>query len=161
ADLEPVRHVVEHAHVRVQRVVLEDHRDVAILRLELVHDASADDDLAARDLLEPGDHPQERRLAAARGTDDDDELAVRHVDVHAVDHLVAGVALPDIAQFDSGHGGIGYFSESTRPFTNHFCASSTTSAGGSIASIAVAMTRFHSVTASPPEIIRLIPITTV
>ena len=34
ADAQPVRHVVEHAHVRVERVVLEHHRDVAILRLE-------------------------------------------------------------------------------------------------------------------------------
>ena len=33
--------------------------------------------------------------------------------------------------------------------------------GGSIARIAVAMTRFHSVAASPPAIIRLMPITTV
>ena len=37
----------------------------------------------------------------------------------------------------------------------------TTSAGGSIASIAVAITRFHSVAASPPAIIRLMPITVV
>jgi len=33
-------------------------------------------------------------------------------------------------------------------------------AGGTIASTAVAMTRFHSVAASPPEIMRLMPITT-
>ena len=36
----------------------------------------------------------------------------------------------------------------------------TTSAGGIIASIAVAITEFHSVAASPPEIMRLMPITT-
>ena len=54
-----------------------------------------------------------------------------------------------------------YFSVSTRPFTNHFCMRITTSAGGSIASIAVAMMRFHSLVASPPAIMRLMPITTV
>src|SRR4051794_3352320 len=37
----------------------------------------------------------------------------------------------------------------------------TTSAGGSMASMAVAMMRFHSFAESPPEIIRLMPITTV
>ena len=43
-----VRHVVEHAHVRIERVVLEHHRDVAVLRLEVVDHALADRDLAAR-----------------------------------------------------------------------------------------------------------------
>src|SRR5206468_7206202 len=54
-----------------------------------------------------------------------------------------------------------HFSVSTRPLTNHFCVNKTRSAGGSIPSIAVAMTRFHSVAASPPAIIRLMPITVV
>jgi hypothetical protein len=36
ADLQAVGHVVEHAHVRVQRVVLEHHGDVALGRLQLV-----------------------------------------------------------------------------------------------------------------------------
>ena len=49
---------------------------------------------------------------------------------------------------------------STRPLTNQRCISSTTSAGGIIASIAVAITVPHSVCASPPEIMRLMPITT-
>src|ERR1700745_1347974 len=40
ADSEPVGHVVEHAHVRVQGVVLEHHRDVAFGRLEGVDDAA-------------------------------------------------------------------------------------------------------------------------
>jgi hypothetical protein len=67
AILRPVRHVVEHAHVRVQRVVLEHHRDVAVLGLELVDHAVADDDLARRDGLRARDHAQERRLAAPEG----------------------------------------------------------------------------------------------
>src|SRR5215472_16645173 len=54
-----------------------------------------------------------------------------------------------------------HFSVSTRPFTNHLCISSTTRAGGSMASIAVAITSCHSTAASPPSIIRLMPITVV
>jgi hypothetical protein len=38
ADLQAVGHVVVDAHVRVERVVLEHHGDVAVLRLEPVHD---------------------------------------------------------------------------------------------------------------------------
>src|SRR3712207_7416064 len=36
AQLEPEGHVVVHGHVRVERVVLEDHGEVAILRLDVV-----------------------------------------------------------------------------------------------------------------------------
>ena len=57
-------------------------------------------------------------------------------------------------------GGFSYFSVSTRPLTNHFCISITTSAGGIIASMAVAITAFHSVCASPPEDHALMPMTT-
>jgi hypothetical protein len=51
--------------VRVERVVLEDHRDVAVFRREVVHDLVADFDRSVAYLLEARDHPQRRRLAAA------------------------------------------------------------------------------------------------
>ena len=49
--------------------------------------AAADGDVAGGDLLQPGDQAQQRRLAAARGTDEDDELAVLHLEVDVVEHL--------------------------------------------------------------------------
>ncbi len=67
--------VVEHRHVRVERVVLEHHRDVAPARVEVVDDARRRSDLPGADLLEAGDHPQRGRLAAARGPDEHHELA--------------------------------------------------------------------------------------
>jgi hypothetical protein len=73
--------------VRIQRVVLEHHRDVALLGRDAIDDAVADADLAAGNLLEPGDHPQQRRLAAARRTDQHAELAVGDRDVDAADHV--------------------------------------------------------------------------
>src|SRR5439155_1366668 len=71
-----VGHVVIDRHMRVERVILEHHGDVTLGRLDLVDDPSADVDLAAGDGLEPRDHPQQRRLAAAGGTDQHAELAV-------------------------------------------------------------------------------------
>ena len=53
-------------HVRVERVALEDHRDVAILGRDVVDDPVADLEGPVGDLLEPGDHPQAGGLAAAR-----------------------------------------------------------------------------------------------
>jgi hypothetical protein len=55
--LQPERHVVVDRHVRVERVVLEDHRDVPVLRRQIVDQAVADVDLAGTDLFQPRHHP--------------------------------------------------------------------------------------------------------
>jgi hypothetical protein len=102
-EREAERHVVAHRHVRIERVVLEYHRDVALLGLHLVHHPAADVDLAPGDLLEARDHPEQRRLAAARGSHQHRELAVGDVDVHAVDHRGRAEALLDVPQLDGGH----------------------------------------------------------
>jgi hypothetical protein len=65
ADLQPVGHVGAHVHVRVERVALEHHRDVALARREVRHPRIAMPDRAAASRLEPRDDPQQRGLAAA------------------------------------------------------------------------------------------------
>ena len=72
-------------HVRVERVVLEHHGDVALLGRQVVDDPVADAELTRRDGLEARDHAQGRRLAAARRADEHEELAVGDVEVE-VDH---------------------------------------------------------------------------
>ena len=52
-----------------------------------VDHSAADADFAVGDLLEAGDHAQQRRLAAARGADQDAEFAVGDIDVDTADHL--------------------------------------------------------------------------
>ena len=76
AQLEAERQVLEYRHVRVQRVILEHHRDVAVPGRNVVHHPVADAQLAGGDRLEPGHHPQGRALAAAGGPDENDELTV-------------------------------------------------------------------------------------
>ena len=49
--------VVVDGQVRVERVALEDHRDVAVARGHVVDDPIADLQLALGDLLEARDHP--------------------------------------------------------------------------------------------------------
>ena len=82
--LEAEGEVLAHAHVRVERVGLEDHREAALGGAELVDPLARDPELARGDRLEPGDHPQQGRLAAARRADEHAELAVgdREVDAH-------------------------------------------------------------------------------
>jgi hypothetical protein len=89
--------------VRIEGVALEDHRDVARARRQIGHVASADPDATARRLLEPGDHAQERRLAAARRPDEDEELAVGDLerDVFDRDHITE--LLGDVFEDDLTH----------------------------------------------------------
>ena len=98
------RHVLLHRHVRIERVVLEHHGDVAILRRHVVDDVAADQDLAAGDVLEPGDHAQRRRLAAARRAHQHHELVVGDIEVDAAHGLDLVVLLDDLAQRDFRHG---------------------------------------------------------
>ena len=84
-DLQGEAHVVGNGHVRIQRVVLEDHGDVAVLGGQVGDVAVADPDVADVDFFESGEHAQGRGLAAAGGTDQDEELTVRDVDVEPVD----------------------------------------------------------------------------
>jgi hypothetical protein len=69
-------HIVADRHVRIERVVLEDHRDVALLRRNVVDDALADPNRAAADVFEPSDHSQGGCLAATRRAYENHELAV-------------------------------------------------------------------------------------
>ena len=69
-------HVVVDAHMRVERVVLENHRDVTVFRRKIVDALVANQDIALRDLFETGDHSQGRRLSTARRADENDELPV-------------------------------------------------------------------------------------
>jgi hypothetical protein len=72
--------VVENAHVRIEGVVLEDHRDVAPPRLEIVHDLASDPDLPFRHSFQPGEHAQRGGLPTPRRADEHHELTVRHVE---------------------------------------------------------------------------------
>ena len=69
AHLQAESHIVVDAHMRIERVVLEHHGDVAIHGRQLVHHHVADQDLTRGDRFEPRDHPQRGRLAAARRSD--------------------------------------------------------------------------------------------
>jgi hypothetical protein len=92
------------AQMRIERVVLEDHRDVAIARRDVVDHAVADQDIAGRDFLEPGDHAQGGRLAAAGRPDQNHEFVVLDLKIDSFNRLhVAVVDLVDLADRNLGH----------------------------------------------------------
>ena len=102
-DREVERHVLQRRHVRVERVGLEDHGDIAVAGIDMGHVAPADEDGALARFLEPGDQAQRRRLAAARGTEQREELARRDVEVDAFHGDDAARETLDEAPEGDGH----------------------------------------------------------
>jgi hypothetical protein len=76
------REILGDGHLRIQRVILKHHRNVAFFWLQLVHHAAVN--RTRGDRLEPRHHSQQRRLAATGWADKDDELAIRNVDRHPI-----------------------------------------------------------------------------
>ena len=74
-DLEAITDVFDHVHVREHRVGLEHHVDRALVGRDSGHVLPIDQDLAFGRQFEPGDHPQQGGLAAARGPQQHEEFA--------------------------------------------------------------------------------------
>jgi hypothetical protein len=106
--LEREAHVLGDAQLRIQRVVLEDHGDVAVARAHVGDVAVADADRAGIERLEAGEHAQRRRLARARRPDEHEQLAVADVEVEAVDRgdLRPLVDARGVVVSDRGHPGL-------------------------------------------------------
>jgi hypothetical protein len=83
--LEREAHVLRHRELRVQRVVLEDHGDVAVPGPDVADVAIADVYRAGVERFEAGQHAQRRRLARPRRAHEDEQLAVSDLEAQAVD----------------------------------------------------------------------------
>src|SRR5258708_5424226 len=103
--------VVEHRHVRPDRVALEDNADVALLgRHEQIAFGGADQAIAQPDLtviwlLEPGDHAQRGRFAASARPKQDEQLARLRLETDPIDsaHAAPVELLNDFADDYRGH----------------------------------------------------------
>jgi hypothetical protein len=102
---EPQReaHVFGDGHVRVERVALEHHRQVALRGRQPRDVAAVEVDAAGAERLEPGDQAQQRRLAAAGRPDEHGELAARDRQVDALDRLDLAELLLDALELEECH----------------------------------------------------------
>ena len=103
AKFERERDVAPHRATRQERALLEDHGDVAIARRDSGDVAPVNQHSAALHGGEPGDRPQQRRLAAARRSDDRNELPVGDVEVHTVQRDHAAGADRRLVENDRCH----------------------------------------------------------
>ena len=115
-QLQREAHVLADRHVRVERVALEHHGDVAVLRRLVVHHLPGDAQFAFRDVLKSRDHVEGRRLAAPGRADQDDELTITDFQADVVHReRPVRIALADVVQDDVGHDLLLSFSRPTRP----------------------------------------------
>ena len=92
-------HVVINCHVRIQSVVLEDHCDVSVLGLDVVHKLAVDLELTGGNVLKTCDHTKGGGLSASGRTYEDDELLVSDFHVEVSDSVISvGIYLVDINQ---------------------------------------------------------------
>ena len=96
-DFQAEGDVIENGHIAEQGVVLEDEADAPLGSGNVVDPAAVDEDVAAVGILQAGQHAQNRRLAAAAGTEEGDELAL----VDAKGNVARRVELGHDA--DAGH----------------------------------------------------------
>ena len=116
--------------MRVQRVALEDHRDLPRPRRQPVDDVAADQHLAVGRLLQPRDRAQQRRLAAARGPEQDEVLPFGRRQIDAVDgaDVAAAEVLAEPSDLDrERHLAVAparhrtdHYAPPIRPFLRHF-----------------------------------------
>ncbi len=103
AQLQREGHVPVHRHVRVERVALEHHGDVPVLRRQVGDRLAADADVTTGDVLEPGDHPEGGGLPAAGGSHQDHELPILDGEVHPGHGGHVAEPLLDRGEDDLGH----------------------------------------------------------
>jgi hypothetical protein len=96
-------HVLGHGHVRVQGVALKHHGQPPFGGRNVLDGLAVDQHFALGDILQPGDHAQQRGFAGARRPHERHELAVGDGQVHAMNHLLLAEALAYVFQFDGRH----------------------------------------------------------
>ena len=92
--------------MRIERVILEHHRDVARLGRHVIHDPVADFYGAGADRFEAGDHPQRGTFPATGWPDEHDELSVFDIEIDAIDGYLLSpfsIYLADTLESHSRH----------------------------------------------------------
>ena len=84
--------------MRVDRIVLKHHGDVAVLGFKVVDHLTADFDAARGDLFQPRDQPQRGGFSTTGGPDKNHEFTIGHIQVDAMQHFGLVIGLYQIAQ---------------------------------------------------------------
>ena len=100
--------VVEHVQVGEQGIILKHEPDTTALGRYrsggVRHHGIANQNASGLQGLEPGGDPQQRRLAAARGANQADQLARRHRKADVVNCIQPAITVAYVFKGQSAHG---------------------------------------------------------
>ena len=102
--LEAEGDILGDVHVGPEGVVLEDHARVAVFRGRVGDIPLAEEDAAEIGFGETGDEPQEGRLAAAGGAEDEEKLAGGNFDRDVVHGGEVAEAFRQVRECQRRHG---------------------------------------------------------
>src|SRR5688572_1825516 len=142
--------VLAHCHVRIERVALEHHGDIALARVERGDIAAVHVHGAGIGALEARDDAERRRLARPGGAEQRKEFSRRHFEVDSRERGHAAMALDDAGERDGrAHRRPPPFTAPrVSPFTMCCCASRPSAITGAMPTIAAAARRPHCVCSS-------------
>jgi hypothetical protein len=96
--LQPEGEVLVNAHMRIERIGLEDHGNAALGGGCFVHPFAIDAKITLGDFLETGDHAQKRGFAAARRADEHREFTRFDLEIDTVNDRKSAEPLDDLFQ---------------------------------------------------------------
>ena len=97
-------YVLEHSHMRIQGIILKDHRNIPVLRRQILYILSTNAQGSAADLLQPRDHAQGCRFSASRRANENEELAIVYRQAKILDCLeFRPVGLANFVQHNNSH----------------------------------------------------------
>ena len=99
SELQTERHVIINGHVRIERVVLEHHRNISVLGNDVVDELAVDIKFARRNLFETRDHTQRRGLTATGRSDEYDELFIPNIEAE-VEHCLVSAGINFVDAFE-------------------------------------------------------------
>lgn len=94
--------VVESRHMRIKRVTLKHHRQLALMRAQVVHRCAVHADRTCRLAFQAGDDAHECRLAAARRSNEGKKFPVADRNINVVQYLEASERFTDVLDIDLG-----------------------------------------------------------
>ena len=120
ADAKAEGEVFSDVEMRVKRIILEDHGDIAVARREVADVGVADKDFSRGETFQPCHHAQGAGLAAAGRSEENNEGLVGDLEgevENGGDFLAAATAvdLGDVLEGDAGHGRGAWSAAEPRP----------------------------------------------
>ncbi len=98
-----VAHIVGNAHMRIERIGLEHHRNVAVLGCQFIDALAADLHLPGRDVFKACNHAQQSGFSAAGRADQHDEFAIFDLKIDTMQNSMFAIALADRLNIDGSH----------------------------------------------------------